>query len=101
MMIEKQGNKVRSILTHLNGLDECDINEIIEKVSAKVGHSREIWQKIIKDVLEKKNITAEDIKNHLKDNLPESFTYDERKKIKNHPDKALGFFVDMVGQRLE
>ena len=80
MTIDKQGCEVRRILTHLNGLNACDIGEIIEKVNAKVGHSREIWQKAIKDVLEKKNITAGDIKNHLEDNLRESFTDDERKK---------------------
>ena len=101
MTIDKQSSEVRRILTHLKGLNACDIDEIIEKVNAKVGHSRDIWQKAIKDVLEKKNITPEAIKNHLEDNLPESFTDDERKKIKDHPDKALDFFVDMVGQRLE
>ena len=45
MTIDKQRSEVHRILTHLNGLNACDIGKIIEKVNAKVGHSREIVAK--------------------------------------------------------
>ena len=34
MTIDKQSSEVRRILTHLKGLNACDIDEILEKVNA-------------------------------------------------------------------
>lgn len=54
MTIDKQSSEVRRILTHLKGLNACDIDEIIEKVNAKVGTVGRFGKKLLKMFLRKK-----------------------------------------------
>ena len=115
-MKSKQADKLRGLLTHIPIPDfrakhiEDIIDTIDNQEKALAGllsdqclevRRKRIWREVVKDGLSEKEITYEQIEDHLGDHLPESFTEVEKEKVLSDPDKALDVFVDMVCQKAE